>query len=388
LECDEKQVSDRTQPGGNVQLWVVGAAVALLAVGCLLILRPFISAALWAAILCFSTWPLFLRLEQVVGGRRGLAALIATLALAATIAAPFLILGSTLASNIAELTAAAQKMFESGPPAPPTWVGTIPLIGFRLRDYWLTLTESSAARLEELAKLLPTVKGFAVDGGKLLGSGIFQILLSLVIAFFFYRDGETVAAKLSAGINRIGGERGDGLLEVAGSTVRAVVYGIIGTALAQGAIGAFGFLIAGVPGVAFLGFVTFIMSMIPGGPAIVAAPAAYWLYSQGYSGWAIFMLIWGVMVSSIDNVIKPLLISRGVSTPMILVMFGVFGGALAFGLVGLFIGPTVLALGYTLLQEWVVPAAVAAVAAAPESAAAPEHLVQPQPADTRETRIA
>ncbi len=388
MECDEKQVSDGAQRGGNAQLWVVGAAVALLAVGCLLILRPFISAALWAAILCFSTWPLFLRLEQVVGGRRGLAALIATLALAATIAAPFVILGSTLASNLADLTAAAQKIFEAGPPAPPLWVGTIPLVGSRLRDYWLTLTESSAARLEELVKLLPTVRDFAVDGGKLLGNGIFQILLSLLIAFFFYRDGETVADRLSAGINRIGGERGDALLEVAGSTVRAVVYGVIGTALAQGVLGAFGFLIAGVPGVAFLGFVTFIMSMIPGGPALVAAPAAYWLYSQGYSGWAIFMVLWGVMVSSIDNVIKPLLMSRGVSTPMILVMFGMFGGVIAFGLVGLFIGPTVLALGYTLLTEWAVPSSAAAAAVRAESAVVAEHPVQPQPADTRETRIA
>ncbi len=184
-------MSDGAQRDGNVQLWVVGAAVALLAVGCLLILRPFISAALWAAILCFSTWPLFLRLEQVLGGRRGLAALIATLALAATIAAPFVILGSTLASNLADLTAAAQKIFEAGPPAPPLWVGNIPLVGSRLRDYWLTLTESSAARLEELAKLLPTVRDFAVEGGKVLGNGISQILLSLLIAFFFYRDGET-----------------------------------------------------------------------------------------------------------------------------------------------------------------------------------------------------
>ena len=161
--------------------------------------------------------------------------------------------------------------------------------GARLRDYWLTLTESSAARLEELAKLLPTVKNIAVEGGKLFGSGIVQIFLSLFIAFFFYRDGETVAAQLNAGINRIGGDRGNELLEIAGATIRAVVYGIIGTALVQGGLAAFGFIIAGVPGAAFLGFVTFLMSMVPGGPALVAAPAAYWLYRQGSTGWAIFI---------------------------------------------------------------------------------------------------
>jgi predicted PurR-regulated permease PerM len=378
LETSEKNPGATPKSTVKVQLWVVGATVGLLTLGCLLILRPFISAALWAAILCFSTWPLFSRLVQILGGRRGLAALLATLALATTIAAPFVILGSTLAGNLDQLTAATKKLYEWGPPAPPVWVATIPVVGSRLSDYWLTLTESSATRLEELAKLLPTVKNVAVDGGKLLGSGILQILLSLFIAFFFYRDGATVAAQLSAGINRIGGDRGNELLDIAGATIRAVVYGIIGTALVQGGLAAFGFLIAGVPGPAFLGFITFLLAMVPGGPALVAAPAAYWLYRQGSTGWAIFILIWGVMDSTIDNVIKPLLISRGVSTPMILVMLGVFGGALAFGLIGLFIGPTVLAVAYTLLQEWGAPpaklAAVATAATGESKAAAPEAL--------------
>jgi len=193
-----------------------------------------------------------------------------------------------------------------------------------------------------------------------------------------------VAAQLNAGINRIGGDRGNELLDIAGATIRAVVYGIIGTALVQGALAAFGFAIAGVPGAAFLGFITFLVAMIPGGPALVAAPAAYWLYIQGSSGWAIFIIIWGVMDSMIDNVIKPLLISRGVATPMILVMFGVFGGALAFGLIGLFIGPTVLAVAYTLLQQWGAPPAAlaASTAAAAGTEAATMEAVRPQPRET------
>jgi predicted PurR-regulated permease PerM len=210
--------------------------------------------------------------------------------------------------------------------------------------------------------------------------------MSLFIAFFFYRDGETLGAQLSAGIYRIGGERGNALLELAGATVRAVVYGIIGTALVQGGLAALGFLIAGVPGAAFLGFVTFLVAMIPGGPLLVALPSAYWLYSQGFSAWAIFMVIWGVMDSSIDNVIKPMLIRRGVSTPMILVMLGLFGGVMAFGLIGLFIGPTVLALGYTLYQEWtsVVALTTQPVPAEPEAAGV---AVPARPADVREGAV-
>ncbi len=384
METADKRTNPDLRTAGRIQIMVLGAAVALLALGCLLILRPFISAALWAAILCFTTWPLFLRLEQMVGGRRGPAALIATLALAATIAAPFVILGSTLASNLKDLTAATEKLYNAGPPAPPVWVANIPLVGSRLSNYWLTLTESSAVRLQELAKLLPTVKTIVVDGGKLLGSGILQILLSLFIAFFFYRDGTTLGAQLSAGIYRVGGERGNALLDVAGATVRAVVYGIIGTALVQGGLAAFGFLIAGVPGVAFLGFITFLVSMIPGGPLLVALPAAYWLYLQGSSAWAIFMIIWGVMDSSIDNVIKPLLISRGVSTPIILVMLGVFGGVMAFGLIGLFIGPTVLALGHTLYQEWTSAVALAVEPEPPSSAQAAVTTLKPPAQDAQE----
>jgi predicted PurR-regulated permease PerM len=381
LQAFEKHTSRRARSAGRVQAGVLGAAVALLLLGCILILRPFISAALWAAILCFTTWPVFISLEQMVGGRRWLAASIATLLLAATIAAPFVILGSTLASNLADLTAATQKLFQAGPPGPPAWVASIPLVGSRMSDYWLALTQSSAVRLQELARLLPTVKTIVVDGGKLLGSGILQILLSLFIAFFFYRDGITLAAQLNAAIYRIGGDRGNALLELAGATVRAVVYGIIGTALVQGALAAFGFLIAGVPGAAFLGFITFLLAMVPGGPLLVALPAAYWLHLQGSSAWAIFMIVWGIMDSSIDNVIKPVLISRGVSTPIILVMLGIFGGVMAFGLIGLFIGPTVLAVGQTLFMEWT--SVVALVAPEPEAEQTAPVAVDARP-DARE----
>ncbi len=188
--------------------------------------------------------------------------------------------------------------------------------------------------------------------GALVGNGILQISLSLFMAFFFYREGHIVAEALSATINRIGGDHGLRLLEIAGNTVRAVVYGIIGTALVQGVFAAIGFLIAGIPGAILLGFITFLVSMVPGGPLLVAAPAAYWVYRQGFDGWAIFVLVWGVIDSTLDNVIRPVLISRGVSTPLLLVVLGVFGGVVAFGLIGLFIGPTVLALAYSLIQPW------------------------------------
>jgi predicted PurR-regulated permease PerM len=251
-----KTSSDRSTASegtGKGQLWVVGAAIGLVALASLLIVRPFISAGLWAAILCFSTWPLFSRLVQVLKGRRGLAALLATFALAATIGVPFLILGSALASNLADLGAAVKKLHELGPPPLPVWVTHIPLLGAHLTSRWRVLTESSAARVEQLVKLLPSVGSIAVTCGKLVGSGILQILLSLFIAFFFYRDGHTLADALSAGISRSAGQRGIRLLDIAGNTIRAVVYGIIGTAFVQGLVVTVGFLIAGIPVCGFVG---------------------------------------------------------------------------------------------------------------------------------------
>ena len=340
----------------QVEWWVGGTAVVVLALLCLLVLRPFISAALSAVILCFTTWPLFLRLEELLGGRRTLAALIATLLLAAIVVLPVVILGATLADNVSSLVSASQKLMRDGPPSPPDWVASIPLIGGHITDYWNYLDQSSSVRLHELTRLLPAAKTIVVLGGAAVADGIFKIVVSILIAFFFYRDGHAAAAQLHGALHRIAGERSDRLLDLAGATIRAVVYGVLGTALLQGVVGAIGFAIAGVPGAVSLGFITFVMSFIPGGPLIVAAPAAFWLYRQGSMAWAIFMLVWALMVTMLDNVVKPLLISRGGSTPMILVMLGVLGGALAFGFIGIFLGPTLVALGYSLLEQWSVSA--------------------------------
>ena len=342
-----------TESERSIELWMGVAAVALLVYGCLLVLRPFISAALWAAILCFTTWPMFLRLEAVLGKRRSLCALIATLIFAAIIAAPAVILAATLASDISALIEASHKLIRQGPPHLPAWVANIPLVGGQLASHWNKLNENSSARIEALMKWLPTAERFVLGSGRAVGEGIFQIVLSLLIAFFLYRDGEAAAKRLHATINRIAGEKGDHLLEVASATVRGVLYGILGTKLLQGVMAAVGFAFAGVPGATFLGFVTFLMSAIPGGTALVAAPAAFWLYRQGATGWAIFMMVWGLLVGALASIVKPLLISRGGGgTPVFIVMLGVLGGAMAFGLIGLFLGPALLAVGYSVFAEW------------------------------------
>jgi predicted PurR-regulated permease PerM len=346
-------VGDSEQNRGLIDRWIGTAAVAALAIACLLILRPFVSAMLWAAVLCFTTWPLFIRLKARVGGRPTMAASLATLALSAIIIVPVAILVSRISNNVAEIIEATRNFIRLGPAGPPAWIAALPLVGSRLADYWKLLSEGSAAGLSGLVKWLPTVQKALLGSGRALAEGVIKIIFSLLMVFFFYRNGETAVDRLISTINRIGGAQGPHLLEVAGTTMRAVVYGVLGSALVQGVLAGTGYMIAGVPGAALLGFVTFIVAVIPGGPLLVAAPAVLWLYYRASAEWAFFILIWMVIVSGLDHVVRPLLIaSGGGNTPVILVILGVLGGAMAFGVIGLFLGPTFLAVGYSLFDEW------------------------------------
>jgi predicted PurR-regulated permease PerM len=346
-------VNDGEQTGGTIERWIGTAAVAILAVACLLTLRPFISAALWAAILCFSTWPLFVRLTVALGGRRTLAAALATLLLSAIIIAPAAILVSRITANTAEIIEALRKLIHEGPPAPPAWVASVPIVGPRLAARWSVLSEDSAERLAAIANWLPTVRDAVFGSARALAAGLSQIILSLLILLLLYCNGEAVASRLNFAVNRIGGAEGIRLLDVAGTTIRAVLYGVLGTALLQGVLAGAGFMIAGVPGPALLAFLIFVVAAFPGGPLIVGVFPVFWLYRQGSIEWAIVIAIWVVIVGNLDSLLRPFLIARGGGDmPLILVLLGVIGGAMAFGLIGVFLGPTLLAVGFSMLEEW------------------------------------
>jgi len=350
-------MAEQTQTRHGIEYWLGIAAVVLLGVGCFVILLPFLSAILWAAILCITTWPMFLELNSAMGGRRSLAAFIATMVLTLVVLSPLVILALTLAGNVSDLVAATQNFFKQDGATAPPWLKDIPLIGSTLASEWHRLGMSGPERTADLNKLLVSTKDYLIGFGRAIAAGTVQMVFSLLIAFFLYRDGKQVNLQLRAAVDRIGGENGLRLLEVASATTAAVVYGVLGTALFQGIFAAVGLLIAGVPGAAFLGFLVFILSaIVPGGPILVSAPAMLWLYLQGQLGWAIFLGIWAAADSTLDNVVRPLLIYRGdVKAPFILVMLGVLGGVAAFGFIGLFVGPTILGVGYSMFEEWAAP---------------------------------
>ena len=324
-------------------------------IGCVLVLLPFMSSLLWAAILTFTTWPVFEWLRMHLHLRRSPAA-----GLMVALTAVMVVLPLVIATPSAEDVGLLRRMIESsvhaGLPTSPGWVEGIPFVGPSFADIW----NSWAADISEMLQAFRPYVGVILEGGfdLLLGitRGVLLFILALFVAFFFYIYGEPIAERMTDLLRRIAGERADRLIAVTGATVRGVVYGILGTAVIQGILTALGLWAAGVPRPVLLGAVAGFLAVLPVGPPLVWIPSALWLMAGGHLGWGIFLAIYGVLaVSGADSVIRPWFIARGAQLPFVLTVLGVLGGALAFGLLGIFLGPVLLGVGYTLVNEWATP---------------------------------
>lgn len=330
-------------------------AVTLLMLGCVLVLLPFMGAILFAGVLVLSTWPAFAWLRARWGGRGTLAALAIVLGMVIALVVPIALVAQSLVLNSASLVDDVRGFLDRRSAITmPEFVGRIPLVGAWLSDYGRSLLESRDELIALVKRLADPARVMLAALGAAVGQGLIQVLVALFVAFFFYRDGERVRVLLLELLGRLAGhEHGELLARTGQSAVKGVVYGLLGTALAQAAVAFVGFLIAGVPGAVLLGAGTFLLSLVPMGPVLIWGGAAVWLYAQGSTGWAIFMVIYGVaVISSVDNFIKPILMSRAGNLSMLLVVLGVFGGAIAFGFIGLFVGPALLAVGWSVIVTW------------------------------------
>jgi predicted PurR-regulated permease PerM len=338
----------------RLRQYVQLAALVIVVVGCYLVLHPFVPAILFAAVVCSATWPLHVRLRKALWGRPALAALMMTLLLVVVVIGPTVLLAANLADTVTVTIEAGKAMLNGSPITPPAWVREIPLVGELLSDYWQRVASSGDSLATQWKGLLEPAQKFLVEAGKATGEGLLQLVLAIFIGFFFYRDGDAMILAIRKALDAIAGGLGNELLETIHNTVTGVVHGIFGTALAQAFVAIVGFLIAGVPAAFFLAVATFFLSIVPVGPPLVWGGATLWLLYEGQMGWAIFMALWGLLaISTIDNLVKPYLISRSSNLPLLLIVLGVFGGVIAFGFIGLFIGPPVLAVGLTLVQLWI-----------------------------------
>lgn len=332
---------------------LMGLLLGGVAIGCVLVLYPFFSALLWAGILVYTTWPVFDWLRLHLRLRRIWAAGLMVVLTAIVLVLPIGVAAPGSADDVTHLRHVVMDALRAGLPDAPPWAFDIPLLGPTVGSLWNRWAADISVMLEALRPYF----GILVEGGLslLLGiaNGVLMFLLALFVAFFFYVYGEPIAARLRLLLNRIAGVQADRLITVTGATVRGVVYGILGTAVVQGILTTFGLWISGVPRPVLLGSVAGLLSVLPIGAPVVWIPAAIWLMSSGHLAWGVFLMLYGGgAITGADSLIRPWFISRGAQLPFLLTVLGVLGGALAFGLLGIFLGPVLLGIGFTLMNEW------------------------------------
>jgi predicted PurR-regulated permease PerM len=331
----------------------VTAIIVIILAGCLLVLKPFIPAMLLAIILCLSTWPAYSWLQDNLRIQTKLAALLMTLLLATCFIVPLIFLGTSLAESFSDVVIEITRTLQTGTHEVPSWLPNVPYFGPHLVEQWTNFFSDKTHMNAVMKEYAGPVSQWLITLGAGIGHGMLELSLGVFLSYFLFRHGPVVLGRLRTLSERMGGEQTLRLFKICESSMMSLVYGILGTALALGALATIGFWIAGIPGAPFLGLLTFLLGIVPGGPPLVLVPATAWLFYKGDIVTGAFLAVWSLtIIVMIDLIIRPYLISLGTRMPLLVVLLGVFGGVAAFGFIGLFIGPTLLALAYTLIAEW------------------------------------
>ena len=342
------------QPADLVRTVLQLIALAALIAASFWIFSPFLMALIWAGTIVIATWPVLLRLQDWFGGRRSLAVAVLTLALLLILVIPFYFGITAIVEGAQQIAEWSKSLGTFKLPALPAWVESLPIIGQRIAARWSQL---AAAGSEELsARLSPYLQGLLVwfvaqVGG--IGALLLQFLLTVINAAILYANGETVARGADLFARRLAGPQGVNAVHLAGQAVRGVALGVVVTAVLQSAAAGVGLVLIDVPFAPILIAVTFMLCVAQLGPGLVLFPAVIWFYTKTSVAWGTVFLIWAVFCGTFDNFLRPVLIRRGADLPLLLIFAGVIGGLIGFGIIGLFIGPVVLAVAYTLVVDWV-----------------------------------
>jgi predicted PurR-regulated permease PerM len=318
------------------------------------IMRPFLSALLWATMIVISTWPLLLSLQARLGGRRGLATTVLTVALLLILLIPLTLSVSALIGNKDSVVAWVKALANFKVPPPPYWVAHIPIRGPKLAAEWQQLSEGGPAALS--SKLVPYAGrfvGFCVKQIGGMGAIVGQFLLTVIISAILYSTGETAASGIRKFFYRLAGTNGERAVILAAGTIRGVAIGVVVTAVIQTLIAGIGLVVASVPAAAFLTAACLMLCIAQLGPLLVMLPVVIWKFSSGDILWGCVLLAFALVAGTIDNFIRPILIRKGADLPLLLIFAGVIGGIISFGIMGIFVGPVVLAVTYALIKEWV-----------------------------------
>ena len=349
IERDESEVRRDLTRTTLAVLFMVGLIAA-----CFWILRPFLPALIWSTMIVVATWSLMLSVQARLWQRRWLAVIVMSSALVLAFVIPFTLAIATLVENAGEIAGWVRSISRAQLPELPQWVASLPVAGPKIGALWaevaLTGPEAVTSRIEPYARGMAA--WFVAEVGS-FGIVALQFLLTLIISAIFYAHGENIATGVRLFFRRIAGNRGEEVVQLAGQAIRGVAFGVVVTALVQSVFGGIGLAVVGTPFVGLLTALMFVLAVAQIGAAPVLFCVVAWMYWEGDTGWATGLLVWTLIVSSLDNILRPYLIKRGGQLPLLLVFAGVIGGLVAFGLVGIFVGPLVLAVAYRLLEAWV-----------------------------------
>ncbi len=345
---------NRVQNADLARNLLVIVILSALAAGSFYILRPFIPGLIWATTIVVATWPMMLGLQRRLGNRRWLATTIMLVGLLIVIVLPLYEAISTLAIHAGDIMDSIKAMPGYALPPPPGWVGEIPLVGGRATTEWQKLSDAGPGGL--LATLEPyiTIAARWLFGhAAIVGAFVIHMFITLIISGILYMNGEVAAGMMLRFASRIAADRGTAAIRLTGLAIRAVALGIVVTAITQSALGGIGLWISGVPGAGILTALMLMFCLAQIGPLPPLVGGIVWLFWHDAHVWGALLIVWTVLVSMLDNVMRPMLIRRGVDLSMLLILSGVLGGMFAFGIVGLFMGPVILAVTYTLLRAWI-----------------------------------
>ena len=340
------------------QLDLARITFQLLALGILIaasfwIVSPFLIAFTWATMIVVATWPLLLQAQAWLGGKRSLAVALMTIVLLLILVVPLYFGITAIVENAQQIAGWSKSLATFRVPQPPSWVEALPVVGSKLVERWRQLAAASpeeiSARISPYAQQV--ILWFVIHVGG-IGLLLVNFLLTVIIAAILYANGETAARAAARFAWRIAGPRGENAVHLAGQAIRGVALGVVVTAILQSTAAGIGLAVAGVPFATILTAVTFMLCIAQIGPGLVLIPAVIWIYSTRGPVWGTGLLVWTIFCGTFDNFVRPLLIKRGADLPLLLIFAGVIGGLIALGVIGLFIGPVVLAVAYTLLVDW------------------------------------
>jgi predicted PurR-regulated permease PerM len=343
------ETTQRDLTQSTLAIVLIGALLA----GCFWILRPFLPALIWASMIVIATWPMLVIVEKKVRNRRP-AVMIMIGLLVLVFVIPFTLAVGTIAENAPQITALGKELAHVGIPAPPDWVEQIPLIGESVAEFWQKTSNTAPEELtKRLSPYMRDMGGWLVAQAGSFGIMFLHLLLTLILATILYMNGEAAAKIMLRLSHRIAGERGENAANLAALSVRAVAQGVVVTALAQSLLAGIGLAVVGIPYASLLTALIFMLTIAQIGAGPVLIPAIIWLFWSGSTGWGIAMLIWSIFVMGMDGFLRPYLIRRNANLPLLLIFAGVIGGLISFGVIGLFIGPVLLAVCYTLMLAWI-----------------------------------